>query len=434
MQNQPNPIAPATAGWLSRVIPSRMKLPLIIAGGIAACLALALVAVNLLISADWVRDRVAARIKEETGRDLKVNGTTALLFTPGPRIVITDATITDPEARAGTADFSISRLSIDLSLGELLSRQIDAERVVLERPVLTLRLGSDGGMQRRSDSGGPSKPHRFIKATAGGDDSRRDITLRDVRIEDGTVNLVYENGKERRIERIEANLSLPAMTDPFTGQGQVRVEAADGRASASSLPRPPIFATSVPPGCNSLSIQRPSPRASTAASLTRPSFSGQGELSAKANSIPSLLAWMRERPAAEAAIGDGELASHLAWKEGEDHLQRRALRARACERARPGGRHFHRPRPHVRAALALDHLDLNPFLAQAPRRRAAGNCRPSRRRPVQAETAPRRRGHAERRVHASRTQTKQRRDRSDAAAQPSRRADGSGDSKAAGCR
>src|SRR5665809_8673 len=128
MQNQQIPKAPV--GRLSRFIPGHMKLPLMIAGGIAACLALALLAVNLVISADWVRDRVAARIKEETGRDLKVNGTTALLFAPGPRIVITDATITDPEARAGTADFSISRLSINLSLGELLSRQIDAERVV----------------------------------------------------------------------------------------------------------------------------------------------------------------------------------------------------------------------------------------------------------------------------------------------------------------
>ena len=51
----------------------------------------ALIAVNLLLSADWVRDRVAARIKEQTGRELKVNGTTALLFTPGPQVIISDA-------------------------------------------------------------------------------------------------------------------------------------------------------------------------------------------------------------------------------------------------------------------------------------------------------------------------------------------------------
>ena len=57
----------------------RTRLLLIVAGSIVGAAVLALVAVNLLISADWVRDRVAQRIKEQTGRELTVNGTTALL-------------------------------------------------------------------------------------------------------------------------------------------------------------------------------------------------------------------------------------------------------------------------------------------------------------------------------------------------------------------
>jgi len=119
-----------------------VKLLLIIGGGIVALAVLALIAINVLISADAVRDRVAQRIKEQTGRELTVNGTTALLFTPGPHIVITDAAFTDPEARAGTADISIARLVLDLSFSDLLSRQVDAERVLVERPVVTVRLGS----------------------------------------------------------------------------------------------------------------------------------------------------------------------------------------------------------------------------------------------------------------------------------------------------
>ena len=66
-----------------------------------ALLVLALIAVNLLISADAVRDRVAARVKEQTGRDLTVNGTTSLLLLPNPHIVLTDVEITDPSNRAG---------------------------------------------------------------------------------------------------------------------------------------------------------------------------------------------------------------------------------------------------------------------------------------------------------------------------------------------
>jgi uncharacterized protein involved in outer membrane biogenesis len=146
----------------------RMRLLLIVGGAVVGVALLALVAVNLLVSADWVRDRVASRIKEQTGRVLEVKGTTALLFVPSPRVVISDATFVDPEARAGTADFSVGRLVIDLSLLELLSRQVDAERVVLERPVLTLRLGED-------DRPKEDKPNKPNVAKAPSDKPKRDV-------------------------------------------------------------------------------------------------------------------------------------------------------------------------------------------------------------------------------------------------------------------
>jgi AsmA protein len=78
-----------------------------------------------------------------------------------------------------------------------------------------------------------------------------------------------------------------------------------------------------------------------------------------------LLAWMRERPAASTAIGDGELASQVAWKDGEITF---SLTRFALEHASGHGQAvvtLKGPRPHIRAALALEHLDLNPLLAAA---------------------------------------------------------------------
>lgn len=332
-----------------------------ITGGIAACLALALIAINVLISADWVRDRVAARIKEETGRELRVNGSTTLLLMPSPRIVITDATISDPEARSGTSDFSVAQLVIDLSLGELLSRQVDADSVVLTRPVFTVRLGSEAELHRRSDA---PKERRIIKATLGGDKPRRDIRLRDVRIEDGTVNFIYESGKERRIERIEASLSLPAMTDPFTGQGNFDWKQQSVRFSFE-LSTPADLRDKRPARLQLALDTKAIAARFDGSMLTHPSFSGQGELSAKSSSIPSLMAWMREAPAAEAAIGDGELSSHLTWKEGEVSFSNARFALQHAGGIGEAVITFGGPRPHVRAALALDHLDLNPFLASS---------------------------------------------------------------------
>jgi len=101
----------------------RMKLLLKIGAGVIALVVIALVAVNMLISATAVRDRVAARIKEQSGRDLKVNGSTSLLLLPNPHIVLTDVEIIDPSNRAG-ADLKVARLALDLSFGQLFSREI----------------------------------------------------------------------------------------------------------------------------------------------------------------------------------------------------------------------------------------------------------------------------------------------------------------------
>ena len=340
---------------------SRVKVLLAIAGGIVGVFVVALIAVNLLISADWVRDRVAARIKEQTGRELKVNGTTALLFTPGPHVVITEATLTDPEARAGTADVAIGRLELDLAFSQLLSRQVDAERVVLVRPVLTLRLGKNTAPLQRSDAG-EKRPH-VIKAATDDDEPERDVRLKDVRIEDGTVDIVYdEKATERRIEHIDANVSLPTLTDPLTGTGKFvwKDQPVDFGIELTTL----ADLRAKRPARVVLSLDNPAIAARFEGDvMTKPSFSGHGELSAKVHSIPSLLAWMRERPPAATAIGDGELASKLIWTEQEITFSEARF---ALEHASGQGQAvvtLQAPRPHIRAALALDHLDLNPFLA-----------------------------------------------------------------------
>jgi len=364
----------------------RTRLLLIVGGTIIGVAVLGLIAVNLLVSADWVRDRVASRIKEQTGRVLEVNGTTALLFVPGPRVVITDATFADPEARAGTADFSVGRLVLDLSLMELMSREVDAERVVLERPVLTLRLGKD-------DRPKEDKPKQPGVAKAPGDKPRRDVRLRDVRIEDGTVNIVYdEKGTEKRIEHIAANLSLPTLTAPFTGTGTFdwKEQTVDFNFGLTSL----ADLRQRRPAKLVLALDTPVIAARFDGSiLTRPDFTGQGKLSAKAHSIPSLLAWMREKPAAATAIGDGELSSRVEWKKGEITVSEARF---ALEHATGQGQAvvtLKSPRPHVRAALALDYLDLNPFLSSSPAQAADAGGKPKAAKesaPPQAESvAPR---------------------------------------------
>ena len=363
-------LGPARARW--RTLNPRTRLVLAIAGGLAGVLSLALVAVNLLISAEWVRERVAQRVKEETGRELRVNGRTALLFTPGPRIVITDASFVDPNARTGSADVSVARLAIDLSFADLFSQEIDARKLVLVRPVMTVRLGPDSAFGSRSDAGERPKRRGFAKAdaTGGGDQSRREIRLSNVRIHDGTINIVYDDqGTMRRVEHINAKLSLPSVNDPLTGKGtfdwkQQTVEWSLALTSPAALRREKPARLEVGFDTSSVALRF------DGSVRGRPDFSGEGQVSAKVHSIPSLLAWMRETPPASSAIGDGELASRVTWKAGEINFDDARF---ALEHATGQGQAvvtLRSPRPHLRAALAFDRLDLNPFLARTPARGA----------------------------------------------------------------
>ena len=346
-----------------------------IGGVVVVVLVLLLVAVNLVLSADWLEARIAARIKEQTGRDLTVNGSTLLLFTPGPHIVISDAKIAAPVPRAGTADLSIAKLKIDLNFGDLFSRQIDAERVVLVRPVLTVRLGDEAKTLRWGDAGKPLKRIRFAKAEMGAGKSkrRRDVRLKDVRVEDGTVVIVYDEtdeGAEKRVEHINAKLSLPTVSARLIGSG--RFDWKDQTVDFSLEVKTPADLRAKRPARILLALDTKAIAARFDGRLTTdPHLSGQGKLSVKASSIPSVLAWMRETPAISAAIGDGELASDVSWTEGEIAFSNARF---ALEHASGQGQAviaLKRPRPHVRAAVALDHLDLNPFLAKAREKRAA---------------------------------------------------------------
>jgi AsmA protein len=345
----------------------RIKPVFKILGGVVALLVLALVAVNVLISADAVRDRVAARVKEQSGRDLKVNGITSLLLLPNPHIVLTDVEITDPSNRAG-ADLKISRLALDVSFLQLFSRQVDADHVVMDRPVLTVRLArQSGGAERQGDAGeAPGKraaavPH-FIAADAGGGFPRRDIMLNDVRIEDGTVRILYDfNDAERCVEHIDAALSLPHLVDPLTAKGHfdwkgVRVGFDLKLTSPADLDTRSARLD--------LALDTEAIDATFAGNIaTKPGFSVEGDLTAKSQSVPSVLAWIRKEPPSATALGSGDLSSHLAWQAGEiSFTQARFALSHATGQGQAVVT-LKSPRPHVRAALAIETLNLDPFLS-----------------------------------------------------------------------
>jgi AsmA protein len=355
-----------------------MKLLLKIGAGVVALVVVALIAVNMLISASAVRDRVAARVKEQTGRDLAVNGSTSLLLLPNPHIVLTDAEITDPENRTG-ADLKIARLALDVTFAQLFSRQVDAKRVVMEHPVLTVRLAQQAGTPDRQGDAGPlpgAVPRKqaaaaftnFIAADARGGSPRRDIMLDDVQIEDGTVRIIYDaDGAERTVEHIHANLSLPHLVDPLTAKGDFDWKGVKVGFDLK-LATPADLDTRT--ARLDLALTTEAIDANFGGNVAaKPAFSLEGDVTAKSQSVPSLLAWLRKEPASFTAVGSGEISSHVVWQPGEITLTQSRF---ALSHATGQGQAvltLRSPRPHLRAALVLQTLDLDPFLAGSPSKR-----------------------------------------------------------------
>jgi AsmA protein len=72
---------------------------------------------------------------------------------------------------------------------------------------------------------------------------------------------------------------------------------------------------------------------------------------------------MRKEPPTETAVGSGELSSHIAWQPGEiTFTQARFALTHATGQGQAVVT-LKSPRPHLRAAFAVETLDLNPFLA-----------------------------------------------------------------------
>ena len=343
-----------------------MKLLLKIVGGVVALLLLAVLGLNLFLSASAVRERVAERVREQSGRELKVNGTTSVLFLPKPHIVLTDVEISDP-GHPAAPDLSVARLSLDVSYSQLVSRNVDAERVVMERPVLTVRLPSKSGSEEKHGALQPSERDfasagpRFIAAqTAGGVKPKREIRLNDVRIEEGTIRLLHENGDERRIEKINAALSLPRLADPLTAKGDLDWDGA--RVGFDFKLATPADLKAEKSARVDLQLDTDAIDAGFGGHVySRPEFKGEGDFIAKSQSLPSIIAWLRQEPRAGGGE-DGELKGHVTWSKDEVSLTEARIALSHVTGQGQAVVNLAGAKPKVRAAIAVETLDLTPFV------------------------------------------------------------------------
>lgn len=169
---------------------------------------------------DWnvyrgVFEEEASRI---LGRDVRVGGNVNLRLLPAPYVRFERLQIADTSGIAGAPLFAAESFTMWLSVPPLLKGVLEARRIELERPSVTLAVDENGqGNWRLLNAGYGSLP--FVPAG---------VELQSVQISNGTVMLSMERGGEvARFEQINGEVTAKELTGPYTFRGVVEVQGAE---------------------------------------------------------------------------------------------------------------------------------------------------------------------------------------------------------------
>lgn len=197
-------------------------------GGLLVVALAALFAVPHFIDWNGYRGVFEEEATKVLGRDVRVGGAVNVRLLPTPFVSFEKVRLADPTGQTGEPFVRAENFRMRLSGPALLRGVLEANEVELNKPVLTLALDKNG-------SGNWSS----LKIRAGAlPFVPNDVTLRSVRINDGTVTLYGADGRPiAKATAVDGELSSNSMRGPFNFKGT---------ANWSGAPREVRLATTEP--------------------------------------------------------------------------------------------------------------------------------------------------------------------------------------------
>ena len=347
-----------------------MKKILVAVGVVAGLVVIAAVAVPFLVPVETYKAEIEKRASEATGRKLTIAGPVSFSLLPSLAISARDVSFSNAAGATNANMMLLERLDVKLKLLPLLSGQVAIDSFVLEKPVIHLEKNRQGRGNWQFDTAKAPAPTQNAPAAQqkpSGGNPLQDLRLGDVRLSNGAIS--YRDGatgKTYAADAVNLRLSLPDLDHalqidggltwngkPVTLGGQIAAPRAlmDGKASALVL------------GVDS--------------DLLKFKFKGNaanaepmkldGDIDLSVNNIRSLAAWLGE-PLNVPGTGLGPLSikGKLAATNSSQglrvsfngaELSLDAIRAKGDVSADLTGRV-----PYVKAQLATNKLDLNPYL------------------------------------------------------------------------
>lgn len=189
-------------------------------GAFVALVVVVLLAAPLLIDAESFKPRIAAAIRDVTGRELAIAGPVKLRLLPSPVVEAADIKLSNMPG--GKAASMVEAKSLRLAVGvfSLLAGRLDVSELKLVEPRIALEVTADGRANYDFSPPASQQPAAAGAAPpkAAGEGYR--ITAERVVVENGTVSLIDARAKrEIRLEQIALTASLKGLPAPATLNG-----------------------------------------------------------------------------------------------------------------------------------------------------------------------------------------------------------------------
>lgn len=173
---------------------------------------------------DWnaEKGRMAALVKEHTGRDLQIAGDVSLHLLPKPAFSAREVTLANLAEGSGPAMVRLEELRISIGLLPLLRGEILVNSVTLVKPEVLLEVLPDGRANWDFAGAGGEQPQaEGVPATAGdADPAGRPIRVDSFLIEDGVVHYRdARSGREETLGDLNAELAADSLAGPFGASG-----------------------------------------------------------------------------------------------------------------------------------------------------------------------------------------------------------------------
>lgn len=339
-----------------------MRRILVISAIVLAAVVALIVILPFVIPVDAYRGEIEQRATAATGRQLKINGDLRLTIFPELGVRANKVTLANVPGGHAAYFATMKSLSVGVELIPLLSGRVEVSGVTLTKPEIHLESMKDGsGNWVLGPKGAKAQPSPGEEA-GGGIAAAARAQFQGLRIRDGRVTYRDDaTGKTRTVDKINLTMNVTSLAAPLVIDGSLIAEgqkiSLDGNITSLAA----------------LMNGRPTPvDLSLTSDLVEASFKGTlarhsaaGELKLDTPSLRKLASWAGKPLAPGGGFGHLSLEGTLAATGKTDSfskirlvLDKMTLTGKLT--ADRSGRI-----PFVSGTLAVDDLDLNPYLEAA---------------------------------------------------------------------